>query len=497
MVNFRIFLFIPFLWIVCNVTNAQSLVGLHPELQWRYIRQAYTAQNFHSLVQPWNISDISPTDSTSANYYKGFHYFIHPMVNLQLSAGSPFRQDYGAGVHAGISLGKSLSVDFNYALNGRQFYDYEQPYIDSTGLIPHYDRYLSQHGDFYLYQSLNFSVSWTPIKYITIRAGKDRQFWGDGYRSLYLSDNAYSYPFLQTIFKVWNIKYVFMTSRMSDYLLSEHFNTRYKKYTSMHVLSWDITPSININVFEAVIWDAVDSISKRTFDINYINPVILLRPVEFSIGSPDNVIVGFGGKFKIWREIYLYGQFVLDEFKLDELKARTGWWANKYAFQVGTRGFWGKQRPIMIQAELNQIRPYTYTHYYPLQNYGHLVDALAHPMGANLREGLLIARWAFAPNWSAHAMFTYAVQGTDSLGVNLGSNIYKSNLTRYKDYGNTMLQGVRTVTSCQELKIARMLVPKWNLQAEAILSNRIFNREGKTSSDFYFCIGLRTLLYRD
>lgn len=264
----------------------------------------------------------------------------------------------------------------------------------------------------------------------------------------------------------------------------------------MHVLSWNVTPSINLNIFETVIWDAVDSLSKRTFDVNYLNPVIFFRPVEYAVGSPDNVLVGFGAKFKIWRQNYLYGQFVLDEFKLDEIM-KGGWWANKYAFQAGIRSFWGDRRPLMLQLEFNRIRPYTYTHTYPLQNYGHLADALAHPMGANLREAIAVARWKLNPRWSVHITASCAVQGTDSTGVNLGANIYKSNLEHGDAYGHGMLQGVRAVTSYQELKLARMLVPKWNLQAEAILSNRLFTRNRESASRLYFSIALKTLLYRD
>ncbi len=493
----RRFFPVVFLFLLNNtISQAQSLVGLHPELQWRYARQVYAHPEIHSMMQPWNMFEIQSITSVQTDRIKDFQYFIHPLAGIQLSVGSPFRQSYEAGIHTGFSYKKKLAVDFNYALAGKQFYEADQAYIDSTGLIPHYDRYLSHNGNFYLYQSLNFSVSWTPIEYITVRIGKDRQFWGDGYRSLYLSDNAYSYPFLQTIFKFWHVKYIFMTSRMSDYKLDEHFSTRHKKYTSMHTLSWNVTPKINLNLFEVIVWDAIDSISKRTFDINYLNPVIFFRPVEYSLGSPDNVLIGFGGKFNVWRENYLYGQFILDEFKLDEIR-KGEWWANKYAFQIGLRSFWGERRPLMLQAEFNQIRPYTYTHYYPLQNFGHLVDALAHPMGANLREGLVIARWAFAPNWSAHLKATYAVQGTDSVGKNFGGNIYKSNLTHGDAYGHTILQGVRAVTTYQELKVTRTIVPKWNMQVEAILSNRFYNRDEKTTNNFYFSVGLKTLLYRE
>ena len=498
MVNFRTLLIILLSVFTCFTVEAQSLVGLHPELKWQYMRQAYATPDMHTLIQPWYISEIQDSDSLQNNRSNGFRYFIHPLINAQISAGASFMQNYGMGAHAGMSH-KNISVELNYTMNGRQFPDDEKTYIDSTGLIPHYDRYISHHNDFYLYQSLNFTVSWKPIESITIRAGKDRQFWGDGYRSLYLSDNANSYPFLQTILDVWHIKYAFMVTRLNDYQLTDHYDVRYRKYATMHTLSWNITPDINVNLFETVVWDAVDSISKRTFDINYINPMVLLRPVDYSLGSPDNILIGFGAKARIWRENYMYGHFVFDEFKLDELKAGNGWWANKYAFQIGAKSFLGNRRPAMIQAEFNQVRPFCYSHGYPLQNYGHLTDALAHPMGANLREGLLITRWAFAPNWSAHAILTYAVQGVDSVGNNYGygGNIYKSYRIRMKDYGNTTLQGIRTVTSIQELKIARLLVAKWNLQAEALLSNRIYIQEGKRKNDFYFRIGLRTLLYRD
>jgi hypothetical protein len=494
MIYIRVFKITLLLFISLSPLKAQSLTGLHPELQWRYARQAYAKTGMHTVMQAWNITDVID----SAEFYPdNFHYYIHPLVETRFSAGRDFPQKYEAGVHTGIALGKTFALDLNYSLSYSRLERPDRKRADSTGLIPHYDRYWTRRGDFYLYPSFNFSLSWTPVQYLTIRAGKDRHFWGDGYRSLFLSDNAYSYPFLQTVLQVWNIKYIFMTTRMSDYELEENFSARRKKYSSMHALSWNITPDINLNLFEVVVWDAVDSVSRRTFDINYIDPVIFLRPVEFSVGSPDNVMIGMGVKLRVWRENYLYGQFVLDEFKLNEIVARTGWWANKYAFQAGMRGFWGRRRPFMYQVEFNQIRPFTYSHYYPLQNYGHLTDCLAHPSGSNLREGLVIARWAFAPEWSAHFTAGYSIQGIDSAGVNYGGNIYKSNTSHGANYGHWILQGIRSVVSRQEIKVARMLVPKWNLQAEAVLSNRFCKREGQTENEFYFSIGLRTLLYRD
>ncbi|MDR2037498.1 MAG: capsule assembly Wzi family protein [Bacteroidales bacterium] len=488
----RLLAIIFLLYISYPYSSAQITSGLHPELEWRYIRTVYSNPETHTMVRNWDINKAYP-DSLSQN----IRYFISPLGHIELSGGNSFKQIYGVGVHTGISLKRSFFVNLNYSLTGRQFNQTDQLHIDSTNLIPHYDRYLAHKKNFYLYQSLNFNIEWNPIKYISLRIGKDRHFWGDGYRSLFLSDNANSYPFLQTTFKFWNIQYSFMTARMTDYELEEDFSKRHKKYASMHMLSWNITPSININLFEAVVWDAVDSISRRTFDINYLNPVIFLRPVEFSVGSPDNVMIGVGTKLKIWQDNYLYGQFILDEFKFDELTAGNGWWANKYAFQIGLRSFLGKKRPVMLQIELNQVRPFNYTHYYPLQNYAHLGEPLAHPMGANLREGLFIARWALNPDWSVHFINTYAVQGIDSIGSNFGSNLYKSNTTHGEAYGHKTLQGIRATTIYQELKIARTLIQKWNLQAELMLSNRHQVIKSKTKNNFYIHLGIRTLLYRD
>ena len=53
------------------------------------------------------------------------------------------------------------------------------------------------------------------------------------------------------------------------------------------------------------------------FDINYLNPITILRPIEFSINSPDNVLVGITSKYKMFLQSYIYMQLILDEFSIN------------------------------------------------------------------------------------------------------------------------------------------------------------------------------------
>ena len=64
----------------------------------------------------------------------------------------------------------------------------------------------------------------------------------------------------------------------------------------------------------------------------------MLRPIEFSLNSPDNVLVGVNAKYS-FNSSYTYGQLVLDEFSLTDLRSNKGFWANKIGYQLGYKVF--------------------------------------------------------------------------------------------------------------------------------------------------------------
>ena len=94
---------------------------------------------------------------------------------------------------------------------------------------------------------------------------------------------------------------------------------------------------------------------------------------------------------KIIKELSDY----LDEFSLTDLRQDNGFWANKYGYQLGFKMFDAfKIESLTLQTEYNLVRPYTYAHHNPEQNYAHYNQPLAHPLGANFSEMLFLANYA-------------------------------------------------------------------------------------------------------
>ncbi|NJK95174.1 MAG: hypothetical protein HC905_09920 [Bacteroidales bacterium] len=175
---------------------------------------------------------------------------------------------------------------------------------------------------------------------------------------------------------------------------------------------------------------------------------------------------------------------MLDEFNLKYLKTGKNWWGNKYAFQVGCKFYNPFDiKPVILQFEYNQARPYTYSHKFQLQNYGNLLQPLAHPLGSNFREAIAIVRYGYG-KWSVHFRSINSFKGiNNSPNENVGGDIYQSNSTFVSFYGNYILQGKRTDHFIQELKVSRSLIPSWNLQAEVTGSYRII-KDGTTRNTF-------------
>jgi hypothetical protein len=213
-----------------------------------------------------------------------------------------------------------------------------------------------------------------------------------------------------------------------------------RKYAASHHLSLQATRWLNQGLFETVIFGRKDH-----FDFTYLNPVIFLRLAEQQAGSPDNALVGFDVKANIARRAQLYGQLLLDEFKLKEVRAGNGWWGNKWGIQAGARyidAFGVKN--LDLQGELNVVRPFTYSHSDSVANYTHYNQPLAHPLGANFAEMIGIVHYQPFPKWQAQLKLIAFRQGIDTADANYGGNIFLPYTTRSMDYGNHIGSGVRT-----------------------------------------------------
>jgi len=393
-------------------------------------------------------------------------------------------------------IGKDLSFATDFYENQAVFPDYLDQWVRTQGVVPGQGGIKNFKNDGFDFSNASGYFSYTPSRYFNIQFGHGKNFIGDGYRSLLLSDNSFNYPYLRIVTKVWKLQYTNLYAQFQDrqYPWSQSLGYT-KKYGTFHFLNADITKRLNIGIFEAIIWEAKDSTGNRGFDINYLNPIIFYRPVEFSLGSPDNSLMGLTFKYRFNRTFSLYGQLLLDEFKLSHIRKWDGWWANKQAYQLGLQGWNIAQvNNLNFRSEFNYVRPYTYSHWSTLQCYGHYNQPLAHPLGANFWESVSFINYRYH-FWYAEFKFLYAVYGADKNNENYGSNIFLSYDDHPKDLDNFVGQGLRTTLIYRDVSIAYLLNPHTNMRVEAGLSYRTQNDELKDRTNVYVWFGLKTSLF--
>lgn len=275
-------------------------------------------------------------------------------------------------------------------------------------------------------------ISFAAVKnYVDVQFGYDKNFIGNGYRSLFLSDWGNSNLFLKLNTKVWKFNYQNLFMELMPQFKKAGDTLLDRKYAAMHHLSMNVTKWLNIGLFEGVIFGR-----RNRFDFEYLNPLIFYRHIESNNGSRDNAIAGFDFKANIAHRAQLYGQFLLDEFILGDIKNKPTSWTNKWGIQAGIKYMdaFGVQN-LDLQVETNRVRPFTYSHGDSVSNYTHYNQPLAHPLGANFQEVVAIAHYQPAPKWYINARVLYYFQGLDSAGKNFGANIFRLNTTRTMNEG--------------------------------------------------------------
>jgi hypothetical protein len=254
-------------------------------------------------------------------------------------------------------------------------------------------------------------ITFSAVKdHVSFQFGHDKNFIGNGHRSMILSDYANNNLFLKIQTKVWRITYTNLFkeltvqyNRGADRLLD-------KKYAAFHHLNIHVSKWLDIGIYEAVVFRR-----NNHFELQYLNPLIFYRAVEQALGSPDNMLLGMDFKANMFRHVSLYGQFVLDEFNSKNIVARNGWWANKFAAQLGMKyiNAFGVQH-LDLQGEFNVARPYMYAHNTANNNFTHYNQPMAHPLGANFYEAVGILRYQIIKPLNITGRLIYAIKGADT-----------------------------------------------------------------------------------
>ena len=341
-----------------------------------------------------------------------------------------------------------------------QYKDLGFPYEGFTKVVNvDYDRMLLD------YFSARGYIIFKPIKSLTLQFGHDKNFIGSGIRSMILSDFSSPYLQLKAMLQIGKFQYTNIVAEMRNNQVPRTASGDTPippKYMAFHHLNVNITKNINVGLFESVMF------GKRSigFDLNYLNPVIFYRFVEGYLGSADNSMVGIDAKINILRRFSLYGQYVLDEYNKKELKQYPNWWANKHAGQVGLKyidvlGI----KNFDLQAEYNTARPFIYSHFSTYSSFVNFNLPIAHPLGANFKEWIFVARTQPFKRLFVNLTYMNAIKGEDFDAANWGGNVLRLNSdTRATDTDNIIGQGRKTHINLFELNTSFML--KHNLFAD-------------------------------
>ena len=325
-------------------------------------------------------------------------------------------------------------------------------------------------------------LSYTPNSWVNIQIGQDKNFIGEGHRSLLLSDNSTNYPFAKFSFTYKSFKYLTMFTEFRDFS-HVYFSYHTKKHGAFNYLSYNYKNRFEIGLFEGVIYKTTDTTQGyyNKFKADYFIPVIGVRTASNGFNSSNNnIIAGINAKAKITNFIQAYWQLAIDNPS-----------QNKMAYQAGFKVFdllHGKleNHNLYFQTEYNFANPRTYSHEnYIYQTWSHYNQELAHPAGSSFNEILLNARYNFK-----NIFLEYNFSKL-KLNVNYQySNIY---MTDYKVASSSFLPSPYSVFH-NTITAGYIVNRRTNLQVYTSIDFRTEKQNTGTGKTRFVMFGLKTAL---
>jgi len=424
--------------------------------------------------------------SISGGIKKDSTHLIHitPLVDAGLETGSTgsYRTGLGASITSNFKEKWYFKVAAIQGLGE----------TNSATFVPKSFYYKKNTGTNYSYTDVRGRISYTPNHIFNFQAGIDQNFIGEGNRSMLLSDYGKPYPFAQIRTRFGSFEYMMLY----QFLKERTYNQQWKaKYTSTHLMSYNVTNKISIGIFETVVFSPKDTTLNRGYDAEYLNPIVFFRPQEYSLGSSDNILLGAQFSLKHSKHT-IYGQIIIDEFLLSELRARSRWWGNKYGGQLGIKGrILSNNQHYFYRIESNFARPYTFAHKTSGQNYGNQGLPLAHPFGANFFEILGELKWQ-TKKWSLKTFLNYYMRGLEKNdNFSYGGDIYLSYNKYKQEYFNFIGNGIKQ-NGVQLIATTSYLIDK-SSNLQVFLENHLSGNTLNKKANYQVVVGIRSCLWND
>lgn len=436
----------------------------------------------------------NPANMVEVNRNK-FFLAINPMFAVQQS----FPADEGRNVgNQAVGLNFRTLINNNFGLYASFVRNYETPPLFIDEKYKEWNAvqgagYFERSQDRYIFNDIRAGVTFKALKYFDFQIGLDRNFIGNGYRSLFLSDFGPNQLFAKVNTRVWRFKYQHLYSPLVPSFRGEReFKRPFgKKVVAMHHLSINATNWLNLAVFQAL------AITDNS-DWKYMIPVMFYPIANLTDNEPENNLAGFEFKANVAKTAQFYGQILLDNVKWKEISGGNGWWNNRFGVQLGLKyiNALGVDN-LDLQLEMNAVRPYTYSTKDSAGTYSNYNQPLAHPMGANFFEGIGILRYQPHNKITASLRAIVWKQGLDTGAVNFGGNILKGSSTRPAEYGFTLPTGLSASGINTQLLVSYELRNNIFIDASLLLRKLTFEKNLRAESNTTLAnIGIRMNMFR-
>ncbi len=344
-------------------------------------------------------------------------------------------------------------------------------------------------------------LNYEATDFLDLQFGTGKNFIGDGYRSLFLSDNASPNAYFKMETTFWKFKYTSIWSSPRNLNTRTEGGAYTTKYMATHYLSYNVTERLNIGLFESALFESEPN---RGFDWNFLNPVIFYNMVEYATGTrAGKSMIGLSYKYKWSNKINSYGQLLIDELSVDDVTAMNDSWKNKFGLQLGVKYYDAfKLKNLYLQLEYNQVRPYTYSHNTLSLHYTHNNQSMAHLWGANFRELMFITRYK-KDRYYGHAKFIFGERGfetTEDSNPFFGADLFGDERNRIGDTNIQIGQGNKATSYYAEFEFGYLVNPTTNLKLYINLIHRDLDVAQNNARNFdrkttWLNLGFRTDIF--
>ena len=480
------------------ILNARLIYGQRNEDSFFKNRKWFGRKIFNE-----DLIELKHTDYQSG-WPRKFNLYISPLIHFQGGIDLKDSTDEkllfnSRGVLVKGNIDKKFYFESVFLENQATLPQYLDQFVQQTKIVPGYGRWKKFKTNGYDFAYSSGYIAYQINRNLILQLGHGKHHIGNGYRSLLLSDNTFNYPYLRinTNFNKGKFQYtsiyaVLMNLTAGDVTTPIGTEPLFqKKPAAFHFLSWSASKFLNVSLFQSLIWTKADSVNRIKLAPGYFNPLIFSNIASYGLQNQNNIVTGLDIRITPFKNFIAYGQIVLDEF--GEKKSVS----NKHGWQAGVKYYnaFGIKN-LFLNAEMNTVRPFTYSSTFQGQSYTHYNQSLAHPLGANFKELVGIIQYNYKRIYLT-AKVNYIEQGIN-LGTNYGQDIFVSDFSPALN-SQTQNQGIQSSTKIAECRVGYLINPKYNLTIFAGGIYREINVEVLYGNDItqWLFVGLKTTLFNN